>query len=350
MLTSILIIKNLWLKAFLCLITSYLLGVFSIKKYIKIMNQKNLFQPIRADGPQTHLQNKKTTPTMGGIFIILATIFTTILFVDLKNQYVLIVTIIMLCFAIIGLIDDLMKVLFKNPKGFRGSYRIVIQFSIIGLAFLGLMKINTEHGNGQIFIPFGQNGELILPLVLYILFVNLVIVGSSNAFNLTDGLDGLASVPAIINLTCLIILIYCSSSPSIAVNLKIPHVYHAGELIFFCIALMGAIMAFLTYNFKPAKIFMGDVGSLGIGSVLGIIAIIIKQEIVFFIISLLFVIEALSVILQVTSYKIQKKRIFLMAPIHHHFEKQGWSEQKVVTTFWLAALIFALVGMLIFFI
>jgi phospho-N-acetylmuramoyl-pentapeptide-transferase len=313
-----------------------------------IMNEKNLFQPIRSDGPESHLKNKKRTPTMGGIFIMLATLITTFLFIDIFNRYILVICSIMICFASIGLVDDLMKVLFKNTKGFRGSYRIVIQFAIIGLAFLWLNFIDPIHATGEIFFPLGSHHYLTLNLSIYIIFVIMVIVGSSNAVNLTDGLDGLVSVPAIINLICLILLIHASSTRELASKFNVPHVLFSGEIIFFCIALIGSILAFLTFNLKPAKIFMGDVGSLGIGSVLGMIAIIVKQEFVFFLISILFVAEALSVILQVGSYKLRKKRIFLMAPLHHHFEKLGWGEQKVVYSFWTSSLIFAIIGTLVF--
>lgn len=285
---------------------------------------------------------------MGGIFIILATLITTILFIDFTNRYILVVCVVFLTFAAIGLTDDLAKVLYKNSQGVRGSIKIVIQFAIICVAFLWLGSIDEIHFKNRVFLPFGDGHFIYLGIVLYVFFVNVVIVGTSNAVNLTDGLDGLVSVPAIISLCCLILLIYASSTPQLAVDFKVPHVKFSGELIFFCIALIGAILAFLTFNFRPAKIFMGDVGSLAIGSVLGLIAIIVKQEFIFFVISILFVCEAVSVILQVGSYKLRKKRIFLMAPLHHHFEKKGWSEQTVVRRFWLASAGFAALGTGIF--
>ena len=285
---------------------------------------------------------------MGGIFIILATLITTILFIDFTNRYILVVCVVFLTFAAIGLTDDLAKVLYKNSQGVRGSIKIVIQFAIICIAFLWLGSIDEIHFKNRVFLPFGDGHFIYLGIVLYVFFVNVVIVGTSNAVNLTDGLDGLVSVPAIISLCCLILLIYASSTPQLAVDFKVPHVKFSGELIFFCIALIGAIFAFLTFNFRPAKIFMGDVGSLAIGSVLGLIAIIVKQEFIFFVISILFVCEAVSVILQVGSYKLRKKRIFLMAPLHHHFEKKGWSEQTVVRRFWLASAGFAALGTGIF--
>ncbi len=341
--------QHLWLKAFICLASSYLIGFFSTKKYIKFAHENpKYFQPIRNDGPSTHLATKQKTPTMGGIFIILSTLATTLLFVDITNRYILVLCTIFSVFAAIGLADDLAKVLYKNSKGVRGSIKIVIQFATICGAFLWLGLIDEMHLKSRVFLPFGDGHFIYLGIILYVLFVNVVIVGTSNAVNLTDGLDGLVSIPAIINLCCLIFLIHASSTPQIADNFNVPHVKFSGELIFFCIALIGAILAFLSFNLKPAKIFMGDVGSLAIGSALGLIAIIVKQEFIFFIISILFVAEAASVILQVGSYKLRGKRIFLMAPLHHHFEKKGWSEQKVVRRFWLASLAFSAVGMAIF--
>jgi len=348
-LTSLFLLSNLWLKSLICLTSSYLIGFFSIKKYIKFAHTNpQFFQPIRESGPATHLATKQKTPTMGGIFIVLATLITTLLFVDITNRYILVVSVVMITFAAIGLTDDLMKVLYKNSKGFRGSIKIVIQFSIICVAFVWLGVIDDIHFKNRIFLPIGSGYYITLGIVLYVLFVNFVIVGTSNAVNLTDGLDGLVSVPAIINFCCLIFMIYAASSPALASKFQLPQVKFSGELIFFCISLIGALLAFLTFNLKPAKIFMGDVGSLAIGSVLGLIAIIIKEEFIFFIISILFVAEAVSVILQVGSYKIRKKRIFLMAPLHHHFEKLGWSEQKVVKSFWAASLVFAVLGLIIF--
>lgn len=331
--------------------SSYLIGFFSIKKYIALVHSKKLFyQPIRSDGPESHLKNKKNTPTMGGIFIILATLCSTLLFIDLSNSYIQIIIFVLITFAAIGLTDDLMKVLRKNIKGFRGSIKIIIQFFIIGIVFIWLGSVDDAHHANRVFLPFGNGHWVSLGFLLYITFVTIVIVGTSNAVNLTDGLDGLVSVPAIICLSCLSIMIFIAADPAIAHKFHMPKVQNSAELIFFCMALIGSILAFLTFNIRPAKIFMGDVGSLAIGSVLGLIAIIIKQEFIFFIISILFVAEAVSVILQVGSYKLRKKRIFLMAPLHHHFEKLGWSEVKVVRVFWAASGVLAIIGMIIFFV
>lgn len=341
-------LENFWLKIFTCLFVSYLIGSLTIKFFINFVKKRHLYQPIRESGPETHLKAKKNTPTMGGIFIVLSTIFTSLLFLNLKNGYVLVVLAVFFLFSLIGLTDDLLKVIYKNSKGFRGSYKLVIQFVIIGLAFMVLGYIDPIHHYNRVFIPILE-GHFIELGFLYVLFVTFVIVGTSNAVNLTDGLDGLVSVPAIINLICLAILIFNISHPEIHLKSRTPYVANSEELIFFCMALIGAILSFLQFNLKPAKIFMGDVGSLAIGSALGLVALIIKQEVVFFVISLLFVIEAVSVILQVTSYKLRGKRIFLMAPIHHHFEKMGWSEQTVVTRFWFLSLLFALLGLTWFF-
>jgi phospho-N-acetylmuramoyl-pentapeptide-transferase len=280
MLSSLFFLKILWIKATICFTFSYLIGFISIKKFIQFIHNKKLFQPIRAEGPETHLKAKKNTPTMGGIFIILSTLITTFLFIDITNRYILVVCCIMLTFASIGLVDDILKVVYKNPKGFRGSYKILIQFLVIGMAFLWLNLIDSTHGSTYVFLPFFESVKFFyLPLPFYIIFVTMLIVGTSNAVNLTDGLDGLVSVPVIINLLCLILLIHASSSPELALKFSVPPIMFSGELIFFCISLIGAILAFLTFNLKPAKIFMGDVGSLGIGSTLGIIAIIVKQEV-----------------------------------------------------------------------
>ncbi|MBM5782432.1 MAG: phospho-N-acetylmuramoyl-pentapeptide-transferase [Pelagibacterales bacterium] len=347
MLTSLTIFSNLWIKSLFCFVSSYLIGFFSTRKYIKFINSRSdLFQPIRSEGPQTHLTNKKKTPTMGGIFIVLATTISSLIFLDLTNSFIWIALLVFISFSLIGLTDDLMKVIYKNTNGFRGIYKIVIQFALIGAVFLWLGYTDSNYLESKVFLPFGEDNWLKLNMVLFIVFITFVIVGSSNAVNLTDGLDGLVSIPAIINLICLISLVFIAANQNLADNFKIPYIsFEALELVPFCFALIGSILAFLTFNLKPAKIFMGDVGSLAIGSVIGLIAIIVKQELVFFVISLLFVIEASSVILQVGSYKIRKKRIFLMAPIHHHFEKLGWSEKQVVSRFWTLSFLFAVCGM-----
>ncbi len=332
-----------------CLI-SFLICAISIKFYIIfIKNNKSLLQPIRSDGPLNHIKEKKNTPTMGGIFIVISTIITTLIFGDYSNDYIKILLLVFVTFAGIGLADDLIKIIYKNPQGFRGSYKLVLQFVIIGLAFLFLGKINPVHSENIIFFAIGDGYNLEIFSWFFILFISFVIIGSANGTNLTDGLDGLVSIPAIITLISLIILTYIISNQDLANHFKVPYIKDSSEIIIFCSSLIGAILGFLIFNLKPAKIFMGDVGSLAIGSSLGLIAVIIKQEFIFFFIALLIVIESLSVILQVSSYKIRKKRLFLMAPIHHHFEKLGWPEKKVVRIFWFFSLLCSLLGLTIFF-
>ena len=345
MLSNLAIFQDIFIKSSACLLVSFLVNFFLTKKYISYANRcQNLFQPIRDDGPQTH-QNKCKTPTMGGFFIILSTLLSTLLFADLSNNYILLILFAFVTFGGIGLYDDLAKVLKNNCRGLRGSIKIVIQFTITASIYLCLITIEEYHLQGQIFLPLCGGVMLAIGTVFYVLFVNFVIVGSANSVNLTDGLDGLVSVPAIINLLCLITLCYIAACPYNSKSHGILFVQDSSEIIYFCFALIGSILAFLRFNLRPAKIFMGDVGSLAIGATLGLIAVILKQEFIFFIISILFVSETISVILQVGSYKIRKKRIFLMAPLHHHFEKLGWSEQKVVRAFWFSSLVFALSGM-----
>ncbi len=337
--------SNFYLKIFLCLFSSYALSAIAIKIYLNYIKNSSLFhQPIRTDGPEGHFKKNKT-PTFGGLFLVLSTILSSFLFLDLSNKYLWIIFFVFLSFCVIGFVDDFLKVFYKDAKGFKGSIKLLTQFLIVSIAYLYLGQINEIHANNHIFLPILDGIYVDLGQVLYVIMATFIIVGSANSTNLTDGLDGLVSVPAIINLLCLIVLIVIGSNIELAQKYQAPYVRNSQELIFFCIILIGAIIGFLQFNLKPAKIFMGDVGSLAIGSCLGLIALIIKQEIIFIIVSLLFIIEALSVILQVFSYKIYKKRIFLMAPIHHHFEKLGWSEVKVVRIFWLFSLICAILGM-----
>jgi phospho-N-acetylmuramoyl-pentapeptide-transferase len=333
------------LRAIIAFTSSFLISLLTIKYFLKIINNRNICrQPIRKDGPKSHLQTKKNTPTMGGLMIILATSISTILFADLSNDYIQIICFGFLTFGIIGFIDDYMKVTGKNSRGFKGAFKLVIQFIIVSIILIWLQSIDQTYSLSCIAIPYSL---IYLNLgIFYIIFAALVIVGTANAVNLTDGLDGLVSVPVLINLMALILIIYAVSNPQMATKLQITNIKNSGELAIFCWALSGAVLGFLCFNLKPAKIFMGDVGSLAIGGSLGVLAVILKQELVFALITLLFVIEALSVILQVASYKLRGKRIFLMAPIHHHFEKLGWREQKVVKVFWLASLVFSIIGFL----
>ena len=334
------------IKAISCLSFSYIICFFFTKYFINYSNKSKLTQPIRKEGPKTHLKEKRNTPTMGGVPIIASVIISSLLFLDLSNPYLLSTLAIFLIFAAVGLADDLAKVIGKNSRGLRGSVKLIIQFVAISYFFIHLGDLFYIYNSHYLYVPIFDS-YIWLGLLLYLLLTNFVVVGAGNGSNLTDGLDGLVSVPLILNLIGLSVILYVSSSPDLT-RMWDRIDKRAAELIFFAICIIGALLAFLFFNLKPAKIFMGDVGSLAIGSVLGVLAVISKQEIVFFFISLLFVIESLSVIIQVASFKILKKRAFLMAPIHHHFEKKGWKEKKVVRIFWLSALCFNVLGLAIF--
>ncbi|MCE2687720.1 MAG: phospho-N-acetylmuramoyl-pentapeptide-transferase [Rickettsiales bacterium] len=338
-----------FLKIILSSAVSFLISFFAIKLFLSKLKQK-FIQPIRLEGPKNHIVNKKNTPTIGGLFIVLATVISTSIFAGLKNQYILIVLFVFLSFAIIGLIDDLMKIVYKNPNGFRGSIKLVIQFLIVGVSILWLGSVSLIHFNYILRIPVFQEIYQLDLGYIYPLFITVFIVGIANAVNLTDGLDGLVSVPSIIALLFLTFLISVSNNNYLANLFFANIIFDSKSLIIFTNSLIFAIIGFLIFNIRPAKIFMGDVGSLAIGSALGLVAVIIKQEFIFLIIALLFLIEAASVFIQVLSYKIRKKRVFLMAPLHHHFEKKGWSENKVVIIFWLISIIFTIFGMLILYI
>jgi len=306
---------------------------YSIAKYIQFSKTKSYFQPIRQEGPKSHLKTKQKIPTFGGVFIVLAITLTHLILSDLTNTYILATLFILVSFAVIGFVDDYLKVAKKSSRGFKGSIKIIIQFFLI-LSVIFILGINNPKlWSGKIDIPFSDSSINIG--FFYFLFAGIVVVGSANATNLTDGLDGLVSVPTIFNSVALIAIIFTLSES------EIKEFY---PLILFLYTLITAVAMFLLFNKYPAKIFMGDVGSLSIGATMGIIAIIIKKELAFAIITILFIIEALSVIIQVAYYKICKKRIFLMAPIHHHFEKIGWSEQKIIKIFWLVSLIASIIG------
>jgi len=330
-----LIENNNIIQYFLFFLLPATLCFLSISKYIKFSKTNSLFQPIRSDGPSSHLQNKQKTPTFGGFFIVASILITNLFFADLSNIYLLSTLFILFSFSIIGFIDDYIKVTKNNSWGFKGSVKLIIQFSLILLTIflLGIEKGNFWSGEVEIFF----SDAVINIGSLYFLFAAMIVVGSANATNLTDGLDGLVSMPIIFNMVALIAIIFTLDP------VEIEQFY---PLILFGYSLISAIATFLIFNKNPAKIFMGDVGSLAIGGTLGIVAIIIKKELAFAIISLLFIIEAISVIIQVGSYKIFKKRIFLMAPIHHHFEKKGWPEKKVVKFFWIISLIASIIGFL----
>ena len=302
-------------------------------------------QPIREDGPSWHIEMKRGTPTMGGVIILGALIISTLLWADLSNVYIWIVLYITFGFGLIGFIDDYLKVSKNNHKGLSGRLKLIFQFSIVIAATIWIYMISDKALQGILAFPFAKNYTIYLGIVLWCIFTSLVVVGSSNAVNLTDGLDGLAIVPIIIAAGVFGIIAYLVGNTIFSNYLNLFYVEGSGELIILCSSLVGAGIGFLWFNAPPASVFMGDTGSLSTGAALGIISVITKHEIVLAIVGGLFVLEAVSVIVQVLSFQLTGKRIFKMAPLHHHFEKKGWSESTVVIRFWIIAVILGLIGL-----
>ena len=300
-------------------------------------------QPIRTDGPESHL-SKRGTPTMGGLMILLGLIISTLLWGNPRNPFVWIVLLVAISYAAIGFYDDYLKVTKQSHKGFSGIARLCLETIIAVAACYAIMEVSPSHLSQSFAIPVFKE-VLIYVGVLFPVLAALVVVGAGNAVNLTDGLDGLAIVPVMIAAASFGFISYLAGNFVFSNYLQIHHVPGAGELSIICGALIGAGLGFLWFNAPPAQIFMGDTGSLGIGGLLGIIAVATKHEIVLAIIGGLFVVEALSVIIQVFVYKRTGRRVFLMAPIHHHFEKKGWTEPQVVIRFWIISVVLALVGL-----
>jgi phospho-N-acetylmuramoyl-pentapeptide-transferase len=310
---------------------------------ISYLQKLKIGQSVRTDGPQTHL-GKSGTPTMGGVLILLSICLSTLLWSRLENRYVWVVLLTTVCFAGIGWVDDWRKVVEKNSRGLPSRWKYFWQ-SVFGLgAAMFLYYTAASPVELQLFVPFFKDVAINLGW-LYIPLVYFVVVGSSNAVNLTDGLDGLAIMPSVMIAGALAIFAYLVSNYNFSQYLNLPFVSGAGELIIFCGAFIGAGLGFLWFNTYPAQVFMGDVGALALGAALGLIAVIVRHEIVFFIMSGVFVMETVSVILQVASFKLTGKRIFRMAPIHHHFELKGWPEPRVIVRFWIITVILVLIGL-----
>ncbi len=300
-------------------------------------------QPIRDDGPETHFK-KRGTPTMGGLMILIAVAVSAVLWVDLTNGYLWIVLLVFLGYGLIGFGDDYLKLTKRNTRGLPGRFKLACQIGIaVAAAWLAVL-VTAEPLSSGVAIPFFK--DILINLGWFIIpFAVFVIVGASNAVNLTDGLDGLAIVPVMIAASCFGLIAYLTGNVIFATYLQINHVPGAGELAVLCGALLGAGLGFLWFNAPPAMVFMGDTGSLSIGGALGAIAVVTKHEIVLAIIGGLFVVETVSVIVQVTSFRLTGKRVFRMAPLHHHFEKLGWAEPTIVIRFWIIAVILALIGL-----
>ncbi|MFZ3236453.1 MAG: phospho-N-acetylmuramoyl-pentapeptide-transferase [Stellaceae bacterium] len=301
-------------------------------------------QPIRLDGPAGHLVRKKGTPTMGGFLILLALTVATLLWADLTNPYVWVVLLVTVGFGLIGFFDDYKKLTSNSHRGLAGQTKIVLEVGVAALACIAVEHVSPMPLANTLAVPFLKN--VLIPLDgLFIPFAVVVIIGASNAVNLTDGLDGLAIVPGMIAAGCFALIAYLVGNAVFANYLQIHHVPGAGELTVFCGAMVGASLGFLWFNAPPAMVFMGDTGSLAIGGALGAVSVVTKHELVLAIIGGLFVLEAVSVIVQVASFKMTGRRVFRMAPLHHHFEQKGWAEPTIVIRFWIIASILAIAGL-----
>jgi phospho-N-acetylmuramoyl-pentapeptide-transferase len=311
--------------------------------FIKKMRQLKKEQPIRLDGPQTHLK-KRGTPTMGGVVILFSIAIGTLLFAPLTNYFIWILLIVMTLMGLLGFYDDYQKLKNSSSNGISGRKRLFIEFFVAAIAVFATMNLTPNEFATAIKIPYFAH--LFIPLgIFYVAFASFVFAGTTNAVNLTDGLDGLVTVPLIISFICFGIFAFLGGDSALSSEYELLYIPNLSALSIFATSVIGALFAFLYYNHKPAKILMGDVGALGLGGSLGMLAIIAHQEILLAIIGFLFVIEALSDMLQVGYYKRTGKRIFLMAPIHHHFEKMGWSERKVVFSFWMFSAVMGMIGL-----
>ncbi len=301
-------------------------------------------QPIREDGPIGHLLRKKGTPTMGGILILISATGSTIMWMKLNNPYVWTVLLVMLGLGSIGVVDDWIKLSKNSSKGLGGSLKLIMEILIVFPAIMTIISISPPEMKNVLAVPFFKN--VLIPLgIFFIPFAIFVVVGASNSVNLTDGLDGLAIVPVMIAASCFALIAYLTGNINFSNYLQLNYVPGVGELTILLGALFGAGLGFLWFNAPPAEVFMGDTGSLALGGALGMVSVATRQEIVLAIIGGLFVLETISVIIQVLIFKFTGKRIFLMAPLHHHFEKRGWEEATIVIRFWIIAVILALVGL-----
>jgi phospho-N-acetylmuramoyl-pentapeptide-transferase len=323
------------------LLISFICGPFIIA-WLK--SKQGDGQPIRDDGPPGHLVTKKGTPTMGGVLILLAVTASTLLWADLRNAYVWIVLAVTVSFGLIGFFDDYRKLMRRSHHGLPGRLKLFIEVVLAAVACVALAFVMRQPLADTVAVPFFKNVLIDLGW-FFVVFGVLVITGAANAVNLTDGLDGLAIGPAMIAAGCFALIAYLVGRADFSNYLQLHHVPRADELMVFCGAMVGASLGFLWFNAPPASVFMGDTGSLALGAALGTISIVTKHELVLAIIGGLFVLEAVSVIVQVASFKMTGRRVFRMAPLHHHFEQKGWEESKIVIRFWIIALILAIAGL-----
>lgn len=341
------VFRYISVRAIMAFFMSYTIVVLVGKPFIAWLRRKKIGDDIRDVGPQSHF-SKQGTPTMGGVLIVFSLVLTTLITGNLQNSYTLMLLLVTILFSLIGFVDDYIKFT-KSKKGLAGKKKVVGQLVISVLVWLYMYNFPIEHEkiNFAVVNPFVKESFIYLGAILMFFFIAFVIIGSSNAVNITDGLDGLVIVPVMIVGLVLATIAYFTGNTVWSNYLNLYYIEGVGEITVFLSALIGAGLGFLWYNFYPAQIFMGDTGSLTLGGVLSVIAIFLKQEILFAIVGIVFVVEALSVILQVWSFKKRGKRIFKMAPIHHHFELQGMPETKVTARFWIITIMFSILGMLI---
>jgi phospho-N-acetylmuramoyl-pentapeptide-transferase len=338
------VFQYLTLRGILAAVTALALALCIGPTMIALLSRYQIGQQVRNDGPQTHLA-KSGTPTMGGGLILVSMVLGTLLWADLSSRFVWILLATTLCFGLIGFYDDYLKLVVGNSKGLPARYKYLAQ-SVLGLAAaLSVHNLHQFSGEATLYVPFFKTVAVPMSTAAFLALSYFVIVGTSNAVNLTDGLDGLAIMPAVMVAAALGVFAYVTGNVKFATYLQIPYIPGVGEALIFSATLVGAGLGFLWFNSYPAQVFMGDVGALAIGAALGTLAVIVRQEVVLFVMGGVFVLETVSVMLQVASFKLTGKRIFRMAPIHHHFELKGWAEPKVIVRFWIISFVLVLAGL-----
>jgi len=337
------VFQYLTMRGILGVLTALLISLVIGPSMIRFLSSYNIGQSVRDDGPKSHF-SKSGTPTMGGALILVAIVVSTLLWSDLSSRFVWVVLCVTIGFGAIGWVDDYKKIVHRNSKGLAGRWKYFWQ-SVFGLG-AALVLFNTAQFpiETQLIVPFVK--DILIDLGwMYVVLTYFVIVGCSNAVNLTDGLDGLAILPTVLVGGALGVFAYLTGNFNFSVYLGIPYVPGVGEMVVFCGAIVGAGFGFLWFNTYPAQVFMGDVGALALGAALGVVAVIVRQELVLFIMGGIFVVETMSVVLQVASFKLTGRRIFRMAPLHHHFELKGWPEPRIIVRFWIITVVLVLIGL-----
>ena len=337
------VFNYLTMRAILGALTALVICFVIGPRMIERLSMNQVGQPVREDGPDTHIL-KAGTPTMGGALILTAIVISTVLWADLENRYIWVVLFVTLAFGVIGYVDDYKKLVLQDPAGLSARQKLFWQSSAAIVAAIALYEMATDDISTSLLIPYIP--DLLLPLGIFQVVVTFFyIVGFSNAVNLTDGLDGLAIMPTVLVGGALGVFAYVTGNLYFSEYLGIPYVPGTGEILVFCSALAGAGLGFLWFNTYPAQVFMGDIGALSLGAALGVVAVVVRQEIVLAIMGGVFVVETVSVMIQVASFKLTGKRVFRMAPLHHHFELKGWAEPKVIVRFWIITVILVLIGL-----